>query len=206
MKSSNLLLLILLKTFFNISNGQLNNTFFAYLKFVVKHSGSCVSLHLGYHGCCNNLLRFKCSDNGCYCDRLCYIQGDCCSDIASIGCHLVDSTTVSYTPTTSVIASLTTNTKPIPTVSVGKFTTTTPTTSVIASLTTNTKPIPTVVVGKFTTTTPTTSLVTALTTSTPIPAFIAGKFTTTISHTPTTSLVTALTTSTPIPAGKLITL
>ena len=120
--------------------------------------GSCLSLNLGYSGCCDYSLTFICSDNGCYCDRLCHIHGDCCSDIASIGCHPVGITTESYTPITSLVTSTVTST---PTV-----------TSTVANT-----PIPTITIGKFTTTSMlTTSLFTTLTTSTPIPTVTIGKF------------------------------
>ena len=37
-----------------------------------------------------------CHNYGCYCDQVCHIFRDCCSDIANIGCH---PTTPTPTPT-----------------------------------------------------------------------------------------------------------
>ena len=49
--------------------------------------GSCNDLNLQYSGCCNiNLIR-NCNTKTCYCDKNCYSNNDCCSDIADIGCY-----------------------------------------------------------------------------------------------------------------------
>lgn len=50
------------------------------------HAGSCVTS--GFSGCCDPNIHFTChgSDNVCYCDQVCYLFGDCCSDITVIGC------------------------------------------------------------------------------------------------------------------------
>ena len=49
--------------------------------------GSCLGLNLNYTGCCDWLLSSSCSNDGCYCDQACYEFGDCCNDVADIGCH-----------------------------------------------------------------------------------------------------------------------
>ena len=40
-----------------------------------------------------------CSINGCFCDKDCHNVGDCCSDIAEIGCHPVNRSSPTPTPT-----------------------------------------------------------------------------------------------------------
>ena len=49
--------------------------------------GSCVDQ--GYNGCCDSANYPSCfGDDGiCYCDQVCYLFGDCCNDIQSIGCY-----------------------------------------------------------------------------------------------------------------------
>ena len=49
--------------------------------------GSCLALNLSYPGCCVSSLSPTCTNNGCYCDKVCHNYGDCCSDIVDIGCH-----------------------------------------------------------------------------------------------------------------------
>ena len=53
--------------------------------------GSCLALNLSYFGCCDFFVSPPCSNNECFCDQLCHILKDCCSDIADIGCHPVSS-------------------------------------------------------------------------------------------------------------------
>ena len=176
----------------------MNISFLSYL-------GSCLSLNLNYSGCCDYSQTSTCSNNGCYCDQSCHSFGDCCSDIASIGCHPFGITSI-----TSLITSLTLSTSPISAVFASRFTTTmshTPTSSLVTS-TVITTSISTVVASKFITIMsyiPTSSLVTSLTMSTPITTVAASKLTTTMSHTPTSSPVTSTAITTPIPtvtAGK----
>ena len=50
-------------------------------------SGSCLALNLNYSGCCVWSLSPTCWNYGCYCDQICHTAGDCCSDVADIGCH-----------------------------------------------------------------------------------------------------------------------
>ena len=61
--------------------------------------GSCLALALGYSGCCLSHLSSTCSNNGCYCDKVCHIYGDCCSDIAVIDCNPDSNFSSSSTPT-----------------------------------------------------------------------------------------------------------
>ena len=58
-----------------------------------------MGLNLGYTGCCVMLLSPPCSNNGCYCDKICHIYNDCCSDIADIGCHPASSYSSIVSPT-----------------------------------------------------------------------------------------------------------
>ena len=51
--------------------------------------GSCLALNVSYSGCCLWALSPTCINEGCYCDHMCHSLGDCCSDIADIGCHFV---------------------------------------------------------------------------------------------------------------------
>ena len=44
----------------------------------------------------------SCGNNGCYCDNVCHIYGDCCSDIADIGCQHASSSSPTPTPTDSL--------------------------------------------------------------------------------------------------------
>ena len=62
--------------------------------------GSCLALNLNYSGCCQFSLSPPCTNNGCYCDQMCYTFNDCCNDIADIGCHPAsfNSPIVSHTP------------------------------------------------------------------------------------------------------------
>ena len=47
---------------------------------------SCVAAN--YSGCCTgSSCQGTGGDSSCYCDSLCYFVGDCCTDIASIGCY-----------------------------------------------------------------------------------------------------------------------
>ena len=46
-----------------------------------------MALNLKYSGCCVWSLSPPCGNNGCYCDQFCHTAGDCCSDVADIGCH-----------------------------------------------------------------------------------------------------------------------
>ena len=64
--------------------------------------GSCLALNLSYSGCCVSSLSPSCSNNGCYCDKSCHIYGDCCSDVADIGCQDVSSSSHTPTPTDSL--------------------------------------------------------------------------------------------------------
>ena len=64
--------------------------------------GSCLALNLSYSGCCVSSLSPSCSNNGCYCDKACHIYGDCCSDVADIGCQDVSSSSHTPTPTDSL--------------------------------------------------------------------------------------------------------
>ena len=48
--------------------------------------GSCQALNLNYSGCCVFSLLQPCFINDCYCDQTCHYVGDCCYDIADIGC------------------------------------------------------------------------------------------------------------------------
>ena len=41
----------------------------------------------------------SCNNNGCYCDQICHIYGDCCSDVADIGCHPAPPSSSVTTPT-----------------------------------------------------------------------------------------------------------
>ena len=52
-----------------------------------QYIGSCLALNLNYSGCCDPFLSPLCSNNGCYCDQVCHIVGDCCSDVGDIGCY-----------------------------------------------------------------------------------------------------------------------
>ena len=61
--------------------------------------GSCLALALSYSGCCLSQLSSICSNNGCYCDQICHFYGDCCSDIADIGCKSDSDSSSSSTPT-----------------------------------------------------------------------------------------------------------
>ena len=65
--------------------------------------GSCLALNLSYFGCCVSFLSQTCGNNGCYCDHVCHIYGDCCSDVANIGCHLIS-------PSSPTVLSTSTNT------------------------------------------------------------------------------------------------
>ena len=53
--------------------------------------GSCVDD--GFSGCCNPNEHPTCKaqaledETSCYCDQVCYNYGDCCPDIADIGCY-----------------------------------------------------------------------------------------------------------------------
>ena len=55
--------------------------------------GSCLELNLNYHGCCVSSLSPSCNNKGCFCDQICHIYKDCCSDVADIGCHPAPSST-----------------------------------------------------------------------------------------------------------------
>ena len=46
-----------------------------------------MALNLNYSGCCVPSLSQTCWNYGCYCDQICHTVGDCCSDVADIGCH-----------------------------------------------------------------------------------------------------------------------
>ena len=61
--------------------------------------GSCLALNLSYNGCCMSSLSPSCSNNGCYCDLICHTYGDCCSDVANIGCHPAPPLSPILTPT-----------------------------------------------------------------------------------------------------------
>ena len=67
--------------------------------------GSCLALNLSYSGCCVWSPLSPCKSNECYCDQDCHDVGDCCSDIAELGCH-----PASYY---SVVVSLTSTNKPL---------------------------------------------------------------------------------------------
>ena len=54
--------------------------------------GSCKALNLKYSGCCVASRTQSCISVDCYCDGLCHINKDCCSDIADIGCHPLNKT------------------------------------------------------------------------------------------------------------------
>ena len=65
--------------------------------------GSCVTA--GYtDGCCNystpsTTCQGMTNNSGsasCYCDHVCYVIGDCCSDVADIGCYLNTTGTSPY--------------------------------------------------------------------------------------------------------------
>ena len=61
--------------------------------------GSCLMLNLSYSGCCEISLSSLCTNNDCYCDKTCYNFGDCCNDIADIGCYPTSFySTISPTP------------------------------------------------------------------------------------------------------------
>ena len=62
--------------------------------------GSCLSLNLSYSGCCVLALSPPCKANKCFCDQICHMLGDCCSDISDIDCHhaTFSSSIVSPTP------------------------------------------------------------------------------------------------------------
>ena len=65
--------------------------------------GSCLALNLSSSGCCVLFLTPPCENNGCYCDQICHMYNDCCSDIGDIGCHPASSTPiVSPTPTVTL--------------------------------------------------------------------------------------------------------
>ena len=61
--------------------------------------GSCRALNLSYSGCCELFLSPPCSINGCHCDQGCHYHGDCCHDIADIGCFPPSPTSPTPTPT-----------------------------------------------------------------------------------------------------------
>ena len=61
--------------------------------------GSCLTLNLNYSGCCELSLLTSCKNNGCYCDQRCHNLRDCCSDITDIGCHPVNLSSPTPTPT-----------------------------------------------------------------------------------------------------------
>ena len=61
--------------------------------------GSCLALNLNYSGCCVFSLSPSCTNNGCFCDQMCYTFNDCCSDIADIGCHPPSSSSTIVSPT-----------------------------------------------------------------------------------------------------------
>ena len=61
--------------------------------------GSCLALNLSYSGCCVFSQSPPCENKGCYCDQICHIANDCCSDIADIGCHPASSSSPIVLPT-----------------------------------------------------------------------------------------------------------
>ncbi|XP_019856578.1 PREDICTED: LOW QUALITY PROTEIN: deleted in malignant brain tumors 1 protein-like [Amphimedon queenslandica] len=73
--------------------------------------GSCLSLNLPYTGCCNLSYSPACSSNGCYCDAICYLFGDCCGDIEDIGCILKPSFSNSATSSDLFLSSMITTSK-----------------------------------------------------------------------------------------------
>ena len=64
--------------------------------------GSCLSLNLSYSGCCVWSFAVPCSNYGCFCDIDCHKLGDCCSDIADIGCNPVSSFSHTHTSTNTL--------------------------------------------------------------------------------------------------------
>ena len=67
-----------------------------------------MALNLTYSGCCVSSLSPTCSINGCWCDQVCHVFQDCCSDVTDIGCYPVTSSSTSSTSTSSM-SSLTTS-------------------------------------------------------------------------------------------------
>ena len=72
-----------------------------------------MALNLTYSGCCVSSLSPTCSINGCWCDQVCHVFQDCCSDVTDIGCYPVTSSSTSSTPTSSM-SSLTTSETSLP--------------------------------------------------------------------------------------------
>ena len=64
-----------------------------------------MALNLTYSGCCVSSLSPTCSINGCWCDQICHVFQDCCSDVNDIGCYSVTSSSTSSTPTSSITSS-----------------------------------------------------------------------------------------------------
>ena len=64
--------------------------------------GSCVALNLRYSGCCEWRVS-PCYINGCYCDKACYTENDCCSDITDIRCYSTQNDTLGKTKSDDLI-------------------------------------------------------------------------------------------------------
>ena len=75
-----------------------------------------MALNLTYSGCCVSSLSPSCSINGCWCDQICHVYQDCCSDVTYIGCYPVTNTSTSSTHTSSM-TTLTTSETPLPSTS-----------------------------------------------------------------------------------------
>ena len=69
-----------------------------------------MALNLTYSGCCVSSLSPTCFINGCWCDQVCHVYQDCCSDVTDIGCYPVTSSSISSTPTSSMTTSTTSET------------------------------------------------------------------------------------------------
>ena len=69
------------------------------IKLFIFILGSCLALYLTYFGCCVWFISPTCSDNGCYCDQVCHILNDCCSDVTDIGCHPIPFSFSTFTST-----------------------------------------------------------------------------------------------------------
>ena len=169
-----------------------------------------MALNLTYSGCCVSSLSPTCSINGCWCDQVCHVFQDCCSDVTDIGCYPVTSSSTSSTPTSSM-SSLTTSETILPTTSTSTTSetplppTSTSTTSVTSlpptstSLASETPLLPTSTSTTSVTSLPPTS--TSTTSETPPPSTI----TSTDSETIITPTSTSITSETPVAPTSIIT-
>jgi hypothetical protein len=70
--------------------------------------GSCRSLNLNGTGCCDATNR-NCTSYNCSCSASCYVEGNCCDDIESIGCYrpvVIDTSTTQMGEFIAIIITL----------------------------------------------------------------------------------------------------